>query len=191
MAIILDGTTGITAPDITSSAGLDAADLTGTVASARLPAGSVLQVVQTYFNTKVGLGGSAYVGLDVSITPSSSTSKIMLVGSIAFGQSNLNGAVKMLRNGSPFMPDILGAYIGGTSATTGGWNASDDSLTGNGDYNISNQSFLYLDSPSSTSSLQYRLYYYQGAAGDLYVNRQRVDNGGTSCSVLIAMEIAG
>lgn len=31
MAIILDGTTGITAPDITSSAGLDAADLTGTL----------------------------------------------------------------------------------------------------------------------------------------------------------------
>ena len=194
------GTFTISAPNGNTDRTLVLPDEAGTVLTtagvpaSAMPAGSVIQVVQTYFNTKVGLGGSAYIGLDVSITPSSSTSKIMLVGSIAFGRSNLNGAVKMLRNGSPFMPDILGAYQGGTSSTTGGWSGADDSVTGDGDYNISNQSFLYLDSPSSTSSLQYRLYYYQAAGsgnGDLYVNRQRVDNGGTSCSVLIAMEIAG
>jgi len=177
------------------SSGVDASSLTtGTLGTPRLPAGSVIQVVQTYFNTKVGLGGSAYVGLDVTITPSSTTSKIMLVGSIAFGRSNLNGSVKMLRNGSPFMPNIIGAYSGGASATLGGWNGADDGITGDGDYNISNQSFLYLDTPSSISALQYRLYYYQASGsgnGDLYVNRQRSDNGGTSCSVLIAMEIAG
>ena len=194
MALVLDGSTGIVSANIADGT-ISANDLaSGAITSSALPAGSVLQVVQTYFNTKVGLSGSAYVGLDVTITPSSTTSKIMLVGSIAFGRSNLNGSVKMLRNGSPFMPDILGAYSGGASATAGAWNGADDGVTGDGAYNISNQSFLYLDTPSSTSALQYRLYYYQASGsgnGDLYVNRQSSDNGGTSCSVLIAMEIAG
>ena len=41
MTITLNGTTGITTPDITSAAGLDAADLTGTVSADRLAAGSI------------------------------------------------------------------------------------------------------------------------------------------------------
>jgi hypothetical protein len=36
MSIILDGTTGITTPDITSAAGIDSADLTGDIAAARI-----------------------------------------------------------------------------------------------------------------------------------------------------------
>jgi len=36
MSIILDGTTGITTPDITSTAGIDSADLTGDIAAARI-----------------------------------------------------------------------------------------------------------------------------------------------------------
>jgi hypothetical protein len=36
MAITLDGTSGITTPDITSTAGFDSADLTGDVAAARI-----------------------------------------------------------------------------------------------------------------------------------------------------------
>jgi hypothetical protein len=36
MSIILNGTTGITTPDITSTAGFDSADLTGDIATARI-----------------------------------------------------------------------------------------------------------------------------------------------------------
>lgn len=36
MSIVLDGTTGITTPDITSTAGIDSADLTGDIAAARI-----------------------------------------------------------------------------------------------------------------------------------------------------------
>jgi len=36
MAIVLNGTTGITTPDIDSTAGLDAADITGTIGSAQI-----------------------------------------------------------------------------------------------------------------------------------------------------------
>jgi len=36
MAIILNGTTGITTPDIDSTAGFDGEDLTGDVAAARI-----------------------------------------------------------------------------------------------------------------------------------------------------------
>jgi len=188
-AVPADGS--ITAAKLASTLDLSGKTVTYGLTDSDMPSGAVLQVVQTYFNTKVGLTGSAYVGLDVSITPSSSTSKILLIGSIAFGKSNVNGAVKMLRNGNTFMPNLVGSYVGGTNSSTGGWNTADDGVSGDGDWNISNQSFVYLDSPSSTSSLQYRLYYYEAENGDLYVNRQRNDNGGTSCSVLIAVEVAG
>lgn len=174
--------------------GVAASKISGQLADANMSPGSVIQVVQSHLTTKIGLTGSAYVGLDVTITPSSTSSKILILGSIAFGRSNLNGAVKMLRNGNTFMPDLASAYQGGASAYGGAWNTADDSLTGDGDYSVTPVSFLYLDSPSSTSSQQYRLYYYQASGsgnGDLYVNRQRTDNGGAGCSNLTVLEIAG
>jgi len=43
MAIVLNGTTGITTPDIDSTAGLDAADITGTIGSAQIADANVTQ----------------------------------------------------------------------------------------------------------------------------------------------------
>jgi len=43
MAIILNGTTGITTPDIDSTAGLDAADITGTIGTAQITDANVTQ----------------------------------------------------------------------------------------------------------------------------------------------------
>jgi len=80
MSIVLNGTTGITTPDLTSAAGLDAADLTGTVASARLPAGSVIQVVYSHHTNHSELASSDYqaTSTQVSITPKRSDSKFLI-----------------------------------------------------------------------------------------------------------------
>tara|TARA_R110000744_G_scaffold109577_1_gene207027 strand:- start:114 stop:899 length:786 start_codon:yes stop_codon:yes gene_type:complete len=43
MAIVLNGTTGITTPDIDSTAGFDAADITGTISTAQIAAANVTQ----------------------------------------------------------------------------------------------------------------------------------------------------
>ncbi len=89
MAIILDGGAGITTPHITSAAGFNAAALTGTVPSGRMPAGSVLQVVQAIKTDTMaaapgalwanvpGQGGSGT--FSATITPSSALSKILIM----------------------------------------------------------------------------------------------------------------
>ena len=43
MAIVLNGTTGITTPDIDSTAGFDAADITGTISTAQIADANVTQ----------------------------------------------------------------------------------------------------------------------------------------------------
>ena len=43
MAIVLNGSTGITTPDIDSTAGFDAADITGTISTAQIAAANVTQ----------------------------------------------------------------------------------------------------------------------------------------------------
>ena len=43
MAIVLNGSTGITTPDIDSTAGFDAADITGTISTAQIADANVTQ----------------------------------------------------------------------------------------------------------------------------------------------------
>lgn len=149
MAIILDGTTGITAPDITSAAGLDAADLTGTVASARLPAGSVLQIqegtIQAWATTS-----STFVetGLNVDITPKQLGSKIfidVMIGGLYFPQPGYT--IQVRRTGGvvvgPHNQQVYGYGNTGASGYT--------RMQGN--YNIS-------DTPNTTNAIRYSLWIY-------------------------------
>jgi hypothetical protein len=64
-----------------------ASKLTGQVPDANAPSGSVLQVVQGNTSTEVNTSGTSYVdtGLSASITPSSASSKILVLVSQNFG----------------------------------------------------------------------------------------------------------
>ena len=110
-----------------------------------LSAGKVLQVVQGTHSSVASTTGTVYVttGLSASITPSSTSNKVLVTGYInslyAYG-------------GSP-----AGAYIaiyrGGASIVTAGWfySASTTAMS-------VSMPFNHLDSPSSTSSLTYEIY---------------------------------
>jgi len=162
-----------------------------------LPDGSVLQVVSTTKTdtstfTNVNSGYTAQVpGLTVNITPSSTSSKILIKGIVTFSTSNVgqNGvAVTMLRDGTEFA--IGDAGNSNTRASFAGYYSPDD------DRLPQAISFEHLDSPNSTSQITYGIKLFQPFAInlDLYVNLN--GDGLTSftrvrtTSVITAMEVA-
>ena len=162
MTTIVDGTTGVTFPagGVGNPAGavvgttdtqtltnksIVATQLTGTIASARLPTGSVLQVVNATYASETSTTSASYAdtGLTVSITPTSSSSKILVLISQRFfaNPSNGNdggGNVKVLRGATT----LITATRVGLSDSTG---AMDNYFTTS-----------YLDSPATTSSITYK-----------------------------------
>ena len=183
MAIILDGTTGITAPDITSAAGLDAADLTGTVASARLPAGSVLQVKQNIYDasnafaislvndTGYGMGGWHFTGVSLSITPISASSRIVLNSSINFASTNHTERIsfKIVRDTGSINP-VTG--MGAIDSNRRMCHASSLYLNTGIDEQLNEISMNTYDEPNTTSAVTYKVYVNQNASsGTMFINR--------------------
>ncbi len=107
-------------------------------------AGKILQVVQATNSSTTTISTSTFtsINLSASITPSSSTSKILIfatVGSV-LKQGNTWGMVKLLRGATDL--GTFASYIGFTNSSAD--NGSSVSLT-------------YLDSPSTTSATTYEV----------------------------------
>jgi hypothetical protein len=124
----------------------------GTLPGARLPTGTVLQMVNSSTQTQVSsTSGSTWVdtGLTASITPTSSTSTILVLISQnglrkqAVSNSGTAVALQLLRGASVI------ANIGNDNAST--------DTTSNGGYNTTAASTCYLDSPATTSSTTYKV----------------------------------
>lgn len=156
MALILSGDTGVPASG--------------------MPTGSVIQVIQppvytTPFSTSSGT--AVNTGFSATITPTSSSSKILVIAYSTLGvpTTGMNGHIDLRR---------------GTSTTL----ATDWYVTyGAADYLNAAFTAVYLDSPVTTSSTTYNLYAYRdGAAGTFYVGARR-DGGSPVNTSITLMEI--
>jgi hypothetical protein len=167
MALTLDGTAGITFP-VTA----------GSASAVQASSGRVLQVVQgTKTNSTSTSAYNTWVstGLSASITPSNSTSKILAtISGQGWPQAvNVQGVFTLYRNSTNLSPSTYGftqLYSGGAgfqSAVT----------------------FSYLDSPTTTSSTTYTLYFtVTNAAGTVVFNS---DNAwGFPTATILLQEIA-
>ena len=130
--------------------------------------------------------------LSVSITPSSTSSKILVNTHISYGGSsnNLYASGNLLRDST-----AIGVN---TTATGNQLNISFGlNLVGvaNETYKLRNSSMTFLDSPSTTSALTYKVQGRLDANGTLYINRTgqdaNADYGSRGISTLTVMEIAG
>lgn len=135
--------------------------------------GHVLQVVQSQIASNQSTTSTSYVtsNLNASITPSSTSSKIlvMLNGGNTFNDTNSrNVLVTFYRDGSAVEtgPHALIQNTSGTNTFKSHWSA------------------CYLDSPSTTSSITYTPY-YKVSAGTGYFNQA------TGRVMLTLMEVAG
>ena len=190
MAVTISGTSGITTPGMSSSgditlagSGVELLNNSGRIVVGQ--SGSVIQVVSSTLTTMVT--GTADVWTDVlsvSITPTSTSSKVLVMFSTNFSASGNEVNAQVLRNGS----SITG-YTGG-DVTNYGWTmGSQYSATGWGGQSVASQ---YLDSPASTSALTYKLQAKQNVV-TLYVNRSSgttVNDSQGGITTITVMEIA-
>ena len=171
------------------------------VPTSAMPAGSVIQVVQTVktdvFSASVTQGVStAVTGLSVNITPSSSNSKIlvMLAVSAATGNTTTSATepgftyIRLKRGATN-----LGLGTGGDYQVTAGIAGITDISRSGAESRVPNTgSYTFLDSPSTTSQITYQVEIGQtrGPSNLIYVNRANANEGRTSSTITV-MEIAG
>ena len=170
MTVTINGTTGI---DKVQDAVVQNATLaSGVPSTAKLPAGTVLQVVQGTATASVSSSSSTYsdTGLSATITPTSATSKILVIVShpqCAKNTNNIGLQLKLVRNGS----DVVGfsTYLG---------------YTGSGLDQYFYAGGSYLDSPASASALTYKTQFGSYNSGSAVVVQA------VTPSSIILMEIA-
>ena len=178
------GTFTISAPNGNTDRTLVLPDEAGTVLTSAgvpasaMPAGSVLQVVQTTTSTYATNSSATYAstGLSTSITPSSSSSKILVIAycPLRFGSSNAQTAgLRINRGGTVVMTD---KYVNNVSSVV------DIS------YPIT---MTYLDSPSATSSTTYTIEFASLSSASPYgYPAVNWSNNGSTLATLTLMEVA-
>lgn len=182
MTFVVDGTNGLTFNDATtqSSTATNASNISsGTLGKARLPTGSVLQVVgatftSSYSSTSTSAAKSSNSAQSATITPQFNTSKIlvMMIGGTITNDSAGSGANTYF-------------YIFRGNSVVGTTNASNNLQNNNNtaSFNAPN-SALYYDSPATTSATTYTIGLSVGGGG-----QTANFNGQNSQVQIILMEI--
>ena len=151
MALVLDGTNGLTFPNSTIQAS----------------AGQVLQVVNAFLNGGVSTTSTSLVatGLTATITPKFSTSKILIMVShnvpAKAAVASTDFGLSLYRNGSSLQRIV-----------------SDGLNTGSPSQQLygTSQSFTHVDSPATTSATTYATFFQNNGGSSNTVNIQ-TDNG--------------
>ena len=155
--------------------------------------GSIIQTKSFTMTSTTTTTSDGFVdtGLQLAITPSSASSKILITGIINVGQTYFKTYVRLLRGST-----VLS--VGDTASNRPQVYAS--SAPGGSDwdtYNVTAIPLNLLDSPNTTSSLTYKVDFrpYQHTATTSYINRcgsdrDNADYDERSISVMTLQEIA-
>ena len=153
--------------------------------------GKILQVKQKVITEVISYAGSsgtwaALTGFNESITPSSSSNKILVMLSVNFTNSNVaeHMAVRVKRGTT-----ILGGHTNYGSRSIGFTAHQISDTTNNAEYSGG----TFLDSPATTSATTYTVEGYAGSS-TLYLNKANVDTDNShsvrGISTLTLMEVA-
>ena len=191
----------ITNTQINSSAAIAQSKMAA-LASANMPAGSIIQVVQStkldrfqgQASTPTDITGTDQAGAGsifcCKITPSSSNNKVLVIISCSINSTDAGAGVSLLRDGTEI---FKGTASGSRARLTLG------PVYGSGSYNnvysAPVQSTLYLDSPSTTAEILIKPQYFsRGSAnfnlGHTVYNTDN-DNATRVPSSITLMEIKG
>ena len=147
--------------------------------------GSILQVVQTWDSTIRSGANAAYVTIaspQLTITPSSTTNKILLLAQITFGTGvAINGydtTYRLARNGS-----AIGNSPFGKQGSIG--------INCREQYELGNGGIVYLDSPSTTSAITYSIQVSSSSASHNWKKNASGAGGDTGVTCIVAMEVSG
>ena len=181
LPVATDTLVGKATTDTLTNKSIAATQLTGTIAAARLPAGSVLQVVQATSTTSTATTSATYAdatGFTATITPISASSKILVLCDISYyiqADNATVGGVQIVRGATAIYTDNRYA-VDNVNANVG--------LGGHGAFN-------YLDSPATTSATTYKIQIKRtSTAGTSYAFRIN-DTASTNISSITLIEVAG
>lgn len=142
-------------------------------------AGKILQVKNAIKTDTASVTSNTFTdisGLSISITPSSSSNKILFRGYVSLGtESNTVMAIKIFRDSTEIGKSTAsGTAANNSTATAAGLNIS--SVTSSVKSQIHQLQFEVLDSPNTTSAVTYKVQFaeislYQYASVTVYVNR--------------------
>jgi hypothetical protein len=170
---------------------------TGKVLDASAPSGSVIQVVSsiktdvTSYSTNINAGYASYssTGVSVSITPISTTSKILVLANLSVGVNSGSICVFALKRDSSF-PALGNSASGYYQVTQTGRGV------GGNIHGMHHSGIMYLDSPSTTSSVTYTVLGASEGAQIVYINGSGGQDLGSQSwssrgtSTITVMEIA-
>ena len=175
----------------TDAVGADALS-SSAIASGDLPTGSILQVVQSTKTATQVIDASSYTDvsdLSVSITPASTSNKILVMVTVSTSVSGSGGSFFRLVRGSTAI--AIGTDSNSNNKTTfevdNAGTPGDGTMTGG---------MNFLDAPSTTSATTYKLQGHRGSdsAGRLNINRSNNYPASTtfdtnSVSTITVMEV--
>ena len=178
-------------------AAMAASKLTGTISNLRFPTGSIIQTQYTQFivpSSAIALSANtdtALSDLAVSITPTATSSKILLQTHVFFegGIDDHSFIWMFYRDSTVLKAAQAGTRRSGISAGSTSVYIQDNSST------PSTAVYQYFDAPSSTSAITYKVGINSVVTDSLYINRSYSDVDTTAyergISYISATEIAG
>lgn len=184
MSIVLQGSTSgsvtLQEPAVAGTTVLDLPAVSGTILTTTSPKiGNVIQVVSASDSTYGQTSSTSFVDttLSATITPTSSSSKILVLASLnGVGKSNFNGdaSYRIIRGASTQVIYLMQG-VGNNNTTSFNYNAS--------------LCCAYLDSPATTSSTTYKAQYLCSSASGLAVFNWYQSSQNTTSTITL-LEIA-
>ena len=177
---------------LTKITGAGIGTVTNQFSDANMASGSVIQIVSTQVTSQHSTsttGEEDITDMNVTITPSSTSSKILILVQMVVGSGQNTGNHYTLKRGSTAIG--VGSTDGSRDQMSFGFDG------GNSDSNrATTLSYHHLDSPSTTSATTYKITLVKFSTGSSFrLNRVQSASGGTFddnfASHITAIEIAG
>lgn len=165
--------------DVASGSSLDLSN------GATLPAGSIVQVVSTAKTDAFTTTSTSFVditGLSASITPTNASNKVLVMVSVALGNTNNSGAAaigQVLRDATAIGNNATGRSMQMLTVDTGGNKA------------IETKTVVILDSPATTSATTYKVQLFATSGSTATVNRSGASATVVGVSSITLLEVVG
>jgi len=164
----------------------------GSDGSAYMP-GHIIQVVSTFKDDTFSTSSGSYVditGFSITITPSATSSKILILTSVGWGNSLSSEA---------FVPFQLVKVVGGTASNIAEPSDTTQTYPGtvvvsnpntNAQWSLQRTDHNFLDSPATTAAVTYKWQILTASSSTTYINRRAENTAMPTTSSITAMEVA-